>query len=95
MPKSTNGLQAFYDNIDKMKQVGRDRDASRNDEARRNTEAHNETMEQRARDAVAAKEAKRLEGIARRDAHNEMLRQQREQRWQRTEQIKGVRLRAA
>ena len=94
MPNLTEGQKAFQDNILAMKKLGQENEARREREAKMNTEQHLEMMNARAAEAAAAAEQRRLDGIAKRNAHNARLRQERAERLAQTEQIKTTRLRA-
>lgn len=95
MSNSKPGVAAFHANIEKMKQVGKDNERLRAQEAERNTKAHLDTMAARAAEAAAAAEKRRLDGIARRNAHNAMLAEQKRQREARRNAVKTQSSRAA
>ncbi len=95
MTTLTEGQKAFQANIVAMQKLGRENAERREREAEQNTVNHLAVMTARAEDAANARERRRLEGVARRDAHNAQLRKERAERLERNERIKTVKLRAA
>lgn len=95
MTTLTEGQKAFQANIVAMQKLGRENAERREREAEQNTTDHLAIMNARAQAAADERERRRLEGVARRDAHNAKLRQERAERLERNERIKTVKLRAA
>lgn len=71
--KLTQGEINRRANIKALKALGRENAKKRRQAAKFNHAEHIAAMAQRAVDAAVAREAKRLDGIARRDAHNDAL----------------------
>lgn len=71
--KLTQGEINRRANIKALKALGRANAKARKQAATLNQKMHLAAMAQRAVEAAKAREAKRLDGIARRDAHNAAL----------------------
>jgi len=95
MPKLTPGIKKFRANIRAMKKLGAANDRARAAEAKQNTKSHLQMMADRAAAAAAEAEQRRLDGIARRDAHNAQLAAEKAARAANQNGIKTVTSRAA